>query len=615
MKRIVSIFVFVAVAAGAAFTYHLCTKEENLPQKAFAALKEGEYSAAAKSLEEATQLTFPLALYHSYLAQVQGHFKESEYLLQALLKQPQRTNQQEIFLEAYLSQAVNAYFTHQDEELSPLIDRARRFSSDNPVLIFFEGLKHYLQNQYADALRFWSTFSPEPTVKNSQWLEVVIDRCFPLSWRRLHMAHCLTEEGDILSSREILERENHQLKNDPLHYHQLATLFLGLTYLKEAGEVPLGERDSYYKLANFYFQRAGKNERYEREKDRVVFHLCEEAQKLLTSPVDLETKRWGLTFVHVLQDWSAEEAINSIADHLTLALISRPEAENLQLCQEICSEFQGSFFHSLITEKFLAATQAAAQNQEIESLYYLWSHLAALSPSPSLIAKQVAALTSKELFLRIHEDTENVHATRRYLAFWKYLGQDREECDRMAMQLLHKGELLWRNEGSEEKGTRLMKLAIELSDDKMACRRSVEHFLTTLYAAAENSNMIERLSLIHDALDYFDVTIKDLVCSEKLANHLADAEYLFNARNWAAAKSHASWVLKLDPTNKRALRLVGLSAFHLGDYEKALNLLRGLSTIDATVEKAIAFSEVYSASHNSQHLVQIDNSDHFNEDD
>ena len=150
-----------------------------------------------------------------------------------------------------------------------------------------------------------------------------------------------------------------------------------------------------------------------------------------------------------------------------------------------------------------------------------------------------------------------------------------------------------------------MEIALSVSENSSYIEKEIASFLMQLYTMAENSNMIRRLTLIHDAMTHFDITRQDPISKAAIANHLADAAYLYQARNYPSARSHASWVLKLDPQNDSARRLAGLCSFHLGEYARALCHLKDLKSFDEDASKALMISQVFAAQQ-SEHLCQSD---------
>jgi hypothetical protein len=146
----------------------------------------------------------------------------------------------------------------------------------------------------------------------------------------------------------MIEKESLRLSTDD-ESTPLATLLLGLSYLKEARQVNIDQRGSYYKLARFYFERAHLNNRQNLEKERCIIHIEEEAELLLSAKIHAETREWGFEFIHVLEDWKAGSSIERLAECLSLHLLHEKGEGSIFLCSAIHKEFHGSPFHLLLT--------------------------------------------------------------------------------------------------------------------------------------------------------------------------------------------------------------------------------------------------------------------------
>lgn len=614
LKKIVIIIAVFCGCASASY-YFFRSNPKAQADQALVYLKDHNYSAAEESLRSvgSQPIMFPLALYKGYLEQARGRFLESHLYFHSLLKEPSNKLRGDALVEVLLGQATNAFFENRDQEISPLIDTARSLSPRHRFVPFFEGLRNYIQAEYSEALKSWNAFnSTESFSEGTGWMATVVEQLFPFTWQQLHMAHCLTEEGDLLSGREILERESHQIENPEMT--NLAALFLGLTYLKEAAHIPLDQRGSYYKLARFYFERSGKQQQLERERRLITAHVENEAAELLLCELDEEKQNWGFDFIHTLLDWKADYAIESIADQLAQKMLRQKGNYDIKLCQLIRQEFLGSPFHVLLTQKLLDAMAQGLKRGETEELSEIWSMVEILAPTPTAMAKQIASLTSEEIFRTIKRDSKSLRHTRRYLVFWEKLGRNSQERELLAQELFTHAKLFWQQENQEKKGERLMNLALKLCENKGRMENLIAHYLTELYTRAEDSNLIGRLMMIYDAMDHFQINKQELATPSKLANHLADSEYLYQAHNYSLAKAHALWVLKLDPQNESAQRLAGLSSFHLGEYNRALTALKKIDNPDEDARKALMLSQVFASQEQEKHLAQIDNTDSFDED-
>ncbi|NGX53631.1 MAG: hypothetical protein K1000chlam4_00347 [Chlamydiae bacterium] len=387
----------------------------------------------------------------------------------------------------------------------------------------------------------------------------------------------------------------------------LASLFLGLTYLKESFQISSDERESCYKLAHFYFGQAGRTDRFFQEKNRLITHLKNESKSLF---VNDEYTDWAITFTQLLHEWGATPALDEIAEALVPRLLQK---ENMALCRSIQEKFQGTRFHHVLSEQLVNTISSALKRGE--SLDFQLVHANITSLAPTLLSSRLAALISDEIYTAINHDGDSLSHTRTYLNFWKALESNEERQVELVKKLMTHSEYLWQKDGQEKKGTRLMEIALGLAEKREKDRmlKKMEGFFVGLYRQAEKTNMVRRLSLIYDTLDHFAIGAKELVSPTLVANHLADAQYLLKTHNYASARTHAEWILKLDTKNQEALRLLGISAYHLGEYTHALATLKGLTNLDDYARKALILSKVFSSQEQDRHLAKIDDSDCFDE--
>jgi hypothetical protein len=579
-------------------------------ERALSFLKQGNATAAEAALTTSLPPVQRLLL-KSYIEQARGRFSQAEQLLQTAYQEAKKGSQVELQFEILMAKASNAYFERREPDFAACIDSAWKLSMQATVvreseLIFFEGLHAYMMQNYAEALRLWSGLG---FLEKGSWQ---LERLFPTVWRKMHLAHCLIETNEIPKGREILEKESHHASSSP-ECGELVPLLLGLSYLKEAAKVPLDQRQSTYTMARFYFEHARPGKTFSQEKRRVGQHLEEEANRLLL--VDQEKNCWGLECVHRLQEWDEQEALIRLAGNVAkkMAVHYSKEPSSLALCKAVRKDFQDTAFHSYLSKQMLDALSLALKKGESSDFFALWELVEALSLKPKTAAKEVASLTAEEIFETIKKDNLQLTRTLNYLAFWEKLDRSQEERELLARDLLYQSKLFWHNEKQEKKGVKLMELALRLSHHHALIEKEIAAFLTTLYRHAENSNMIRRLTLIYEAMEHFNISRQELITKATLANHVADAEYLYSVHNFPAAKLHAGWVMKLDPENEAARRLAGLCSYRLGEYNKALNYLKGLKAPDEEARKALMLSQALFAQERAKQICQSELSDAFEE--
>lgn len=571
--------------------------------RALEQIKAERYLEAEKTLEalEKDHGSYPIAIYKGYLAQARKKFKEADSWFQAV-------SEKEIaYEELYFSRAANAYFEGHDNQCIQFVQLTEPYCPEFSKHLFFQGLVCYLQDNYSEALEAWSHLSNCYLEEKQSWHDVIQKKLFSSEWLDLHIAHCFVEEGDLGSAQQVLEKNLHlsEQKIEQSGYTGLSYLFLALASLKEARLAPLAERDSAYKLVRFYLDKSGMLPLvFHREKSRVIALVQEEIKWLLQSP---QLHEWAFSFIHLLDEWKAERTIENLADYVAVCLTEHSFLDE-GFCERLNIEFPTGPFHTLLSEKLVAKVSAGISKDPYEQLHLMWETVERLALNSSKIASQISQEVSDEIFRSIHHDTESLERTADYLKFWKELEGAPARYFHFAHSLIGHGEMLWKKEGQEKKGTRLMELALSIVDEheKPLLLKQIELFLTMLYREAEGANMVRRLSLIYDALAFFHLGGHSLASPESLANHLADADYLFRVRRYVAAQTHAEWVLKFEPTNYEALRLYGLSSFHLGDYQRASLALKKLPSLDEQSHKALMLSKAFSAQPQDHHLAQRD---------
>ncbi len=587
-KIFVLLSLFVMILCAAFFLLKSDPKKQ--ASKALAQLRDKNYSEA-ELLIDSLPSRVDIALYKGYLEQVKGRLDLAErFLASAWSEAKKNGSPNEVVAEIALARASNAYFTGNDERCIECIQVARELAYEGPGMPFFDGLEHYLRQSYEEAVPLWSGYLPADL---DDWLVASVEVLFPKSWQNLHLAHALLEEGDILRGRELLEKESRLADIHSEHLPPI-NLFLGYSYLKESRKVACVDRSSFYRLAHFYFERSHLQKLFDREKNRIATHVESEAATLLLT--DREDKREeGLGFVHILQGWECGMATHRLSALLVENILNHRDRNNFYLCQAVRQQFQGSLFLNLLSDKMLSSLAQELKVGETENLFYLWELLEQLSLAPKQAAKEIATLAAAEIFETIKGDDPALTKTCHFMAFWEKLGRSDLERERMARDLLIHAKLFWNNERQEKKGERLMEIALKITNHDPQIAQEIESFLSTLYVQAENSNMIRRLTLIYEAMEHFEINRQGLISKTTIANHLADAEYLFEARNYLAARRHANWVLKLEPDNQGARRLAGLSSFHLRDYSKAICHLQLLVGADEESDKALALSLAFAS--------------------
>jgi len=604
----------LSLAVTAAASGVMSVRKER-PTQAYQSFAVGDLAAAKDSLHSLSfqQLALPFDLYRAYLEQAAGHFEQAEPLLYHVLETCSKDPR--ICVQVYLALAHAAYQTGHDTRIPEFVKQAKRTGEHHPGLSFFEGLATYIQGHYFETSKLWATYHAPSPQHHEDWLLAMIYRAYPPSWQQLHLAHCLLEQEEIKSAREILEKEQHCLSDTECSIHRLAASFLGLSYLQEASRLPLAERASYYQIASLYFQKGGAFSVSTREQQRIVFHLYQELCSLFHDSLAPLEYAWSLTLLQFLQQTQAVAEMDAIATLLAKHLLVAPPQTQHHAVAALRESLQGGAFLNFFAEHVLAALKAAIVHNTSLPFYDVWPILAPLYEESSICT--LAQITHDHLLQSIYWDDDLLSHTHRLSALYVLFLPQKQHVETLSHDLLQKAYRLWQQMGQESRGKTLMDLALSLSAYRGELEQQVGLFLAELFTQAEANNLLSRLVCIYDALVHFQIPMHHmaLLDNKKIANHMADALYLYEARHYQAAQDHAKWVLKLVPHHLCAQRLMGLTAFQLGQDQEAITWLESLPSPDLTVQQALAFARTHRAEAQDGHIAHIHHSDPINDDD
>ncbi len=545
---------------------------------------QGNYYAAENLLNtmEEKEPNLPLIpLYRGYIQQAQGHYTQAGGLFHAALSQ---TLDEKTLQEVVIAEGLNALLSSQNEKLSLIVERAKKSSSLFPHVHFLNGVNHYVKGNFQEAGKALHTYREAIAgYEKSAWIDYIMEKYFPKEEIDLYIAHTLIERGEYTAARELL-----MLKDD-----EHSAPFLALSYLKECCTLPLSERGSYEKLATFYFERAGGIPPL--AKANMILHIQNEMLKHKMPP---------LALIKVLEKWRATQALDLAADKVAAYLFEAPQALDATACP---------LFSTLLHKKLVQQLK----EKKPEKLLAIWKTFESSSLATVTMKKEIATFLGQEIVHGLQDDDEKLEHTIALCSLWKEFEDETSKIQELSTELLHHGKLLWLKDGQEKKGSLTMRLALSIAP-RALCKeheKNALRFFANLYSQAEKSNLVHRLLLIHEALESLGLRLPTAPGDSCVANYLADAAYLFKARNYQSAGVHAELIMKLEPSNEKALRLFGLSLYHLGEYKRAMAALKKLDHPDEYAEKALMLSIAHTSSEKEKHLVQVDRLDEMDEED
>ncbi len=317
--------------------------------------------------------------------------------------------------------------------------------------------------------------------------------------------------------------------------------------------------------------------------------LAKEIESLL---FQTEISQVAFHFLQILETWNATEEIRCLAEKISLSFSDAKSTHDNALFCLLQSDGRCPRFRQAINESLGKQGNLSISQLNLQAFQNCLDTLLYLSPSSTAIKDSWLSQIRQELFHNFPFDDSHLSKSNCLISMWMAAEKDLSKRQIFGEQLLRHAELLWKNEGGEQKGLSLMQTTLSLFEDADSHRfiEKIESFLTALFYEAQSANMVKRLLLIHNALCSLNLGSKNLATSCSLANHLADAEYLFHSHDFSSAQANAEWILKFEPENEKALKIFALSSYWLGDYQKAIQAFEKIPNPDDRCKKAFVIS-------------------------
>ena len=558
-------------------------------------LSKSEFQKAESALAKLKNTLSPAEyeLYEAYIARAKNQIMESNGLLQKALSLVQGKQQENLLLEIYCNQALNAFILREPHGMGEPIKKAEEIASPtNEWVQFFTTLRDVLNDNFnenetntlAKYLNQYHFLSP--------WMKQSFESTFNHFWFIAQLARSQIEQGNYLQARKTLELESKHATQNELNEIYLLE---GLSYIKEAQGKSSDVATPYYKLAFSYLDRMPiMNDQYAAQRVVILKIIHKEIVSLLNAKSfnDLPF------YLSVLEKWHARNQINELADRLGNAMIQESSSNNWKAVQELQAILdkihpEGELRKTL-QARFESLVYESLNNGNLAHIDIFWNAARAYSLNPDQLSAKVADATLSKIQVLIHADKKDLSLTIPYLNFWQQLIKDPVQRLALSEQLLKDSRNLWLRDNQQKKAIALMKAASALPSisDQKTFQSSLENQVEQLYTSALKQNAIEEFPYILEAVKELKLKSVNLYDKQEIASQIEDAQYMFANNRYGEAKKIASWLLQLDPHNQKAQRLIGLIDYNQGNYKQALTYLSTVASQDAETEEALAVSTI-----------------------
>lgn len=559
----------------------------NLAKEAFLL---GDLSECRRHLSEVASHLPPerVALYKGYLARAEGDMELSTSLFESALEMALADGRENATLEATLNLCLNGYLTGDGESLKSWSQEAHRTAPTHPWTRIALGATAYANGEYQEArILLCDLAIPHPP---PDWLTFGVGTAWDGVWRRLALAHCAIRCGDLAEGRALLNEEPREQLSGPAIESQ--TFLMGLSYARQAADLPVEMATPYYRLAQSYFEQLpAAYSNYPQERVWVAESWCALVGRLFAIDQVEETAHC----CQLLERWSCLEEIErgavALAERIasTVAPSAEERAERLYRLLPSGEWRRRIAFH---LSRLLSEAIASGETSLLAPLYRVaifWS------PEPILLSSQTAHQLALQISLGILADDSLLSETSARLAVWRetdYTSQGALDLARMiVLQCAHLGG----DSCDTEKIRAILLTAADLPLDPIGrdlLNEQIAECLTSLRAFAQSQNDASGVLTWERVADRMGLVIFDSSGVDEIANLLADADYLYRVGRFTEALQRATLVRRADPTDRAACRLSGLCCCQLRRYEEALLMLTDLNADDWVGREALAISMI-----------------------
>lgn len=520
-------------------------------------------------------------LYKGYLSrELKGPEVSDYHLEQALNPNCEVTNIQFIE-EVYLNRMLNAYLEKDFVRLkNQLFESNRIVLNDFNWIPVFIGIVNYHEGLCKQAVDAFVVSSTQQYA--SPWMEQSFKDVFTPFWFAKHRAHCQIGLGDGIGARQELELIRQQVseqQEDEILY------LIGLSYIVDAESKPADVAIPYYRLALSHLGRIQKSEFFNEQKDELLERVMAHTQIMIQNQ-EFE----HLTFyLQLIEEWGSEKDQDSIENALFVLLNS-----SMEDLDKLSQQLSGSKIKKKIALQFERELEEALYTNRMELLEANWKTLSAFSDKESALNGKFSNLVIQRVLKTIPSDSPDLEKTESLLIFYQKIENNQKELLQLTNHLVLIAERFWILPQQREKAINLLKLARELpvNEDRLIVQRNIEAIFQNLHVDAVKDERIDELFDLIQVIDQLELAQVSAMSREEISLQIEDVEYLYLNGRLSEAKKKAEWILKIDPENQRARRILGMIAYYFADYSRASKYLEGIEPVNDDMSEAHGVVEI-----------------------
>lgn len=629
-KYAVSSLFLAATVVSAFYSWH--QSPQQLLTRAEQSFENGDYLLSLKQLQrlEAEDILFApkLILMQSYALREQGFLgRSTQKILLGLslfphLQRIPEQKEKEIALELALGLSLNGYNTDNISDFTEGVRIAYMIEPENAWVALFKMIEQANKNDW-EGVHLWLE-NQKPRKMLSPWMNKPFNRTFTKDQEILLLARAHIERGQTVLAREMLE----QLEETTAILDE-RTYLMALSYLFDARERSDNVAMGYYRLALSFLEPLDLQQpHWKKYLARVSDFFANEAleqllfneEKSQLASQDPSTTLDDLTdhlaqenftfFIQALSRWHADQHLEVLARHFIDSLVRIEKGDIFPQFEQIQHSIleRDPRWRPHIENELLLRLEQSLLEGKWDRVQQFWTMC--INPS-TVFSGQFNIDAAKRIQNRVYQkyvetvqlaatgqDTslveEQLEALAHYLPLLHTTQTEMDALAQTTMRLAEHTAALFSGQVIAAQTGDFIRILLNNGAVPESQHASLKQFfkekLNQRFLQAKGQNDLANMSLVFDIAANTDLQVIEVPSEERLANMLADAQYLLDSERLYDAQQLLTWILKITPEHPEAIHLLGSSLFGTGRYDEAKDLLLKINSSHHVLKQMLAIS-------------------------
>ncbi len=555
--------------------------------KAYLFFKESNYKMAFAFTEELEKdsNSYKYPLFQGYILREDKNIEKSTFFFKKALKPHKIGKNFKELLEIHLNLAFNAYLqndlkTLKDEMLclKQLQNSNKNLGKSSQYIDLFKGIEALLEKDHEKALAFFQKH--QTFFSLSPWMKCSFEKQFTKIFLEFQIIHCLIETNRFNLAHQMLDN-NQKIK---LTHEELDSIYFlkAYIYLKEYCNTP-------FKNETNYLLELKKIKNKEIIVNKFKANLLELEQDFFNYAKTNDWNRFSHNFAFLDEIFWIDN-VNSCSSCLSKVidqkLALKTPVEALNLINKTDGDLHVKLLYN-VSEMMKKKLREKDFEKLVQHIHLNKSLNSDCTFTNDAFVTEIADF-SLEMVLSNKDKIESILSC---INLWKPLEKSQANKVHFAKKLVNSAKVLWLVEKEYNKATMLFEAAYEIPENKTAVLEALETTVSFIHKKAVKEDLVHEYFHILHIVKTLKLKAVNIYDEQEKNQLLDDASYFFSRSLYDKAYERASFVVAIDPHNKEACKIAGLSAFELGNFAIALNNLKLIQNPSPSILKILKIIE------------------------